>query len=239
MESTGWYSRASRTGLAPALALFVLAPLVAEYLLGDFPLTWLPLLVALAPLYGGAALLIREVARRAHRGWPSILLMAVAFGVLLEGAVTQSLFNPEYAHAHLLERGFLPALGIAGPWTLYVLTLHIVWSISVPILLVEELAGERRTQPWLGRHGLAVVAGVLVLGALASAAGTLRTYPFRASLWQIAAVVVIAAVLVLAALVVPVRHRAGHVVFAAAGLALIACGARHLGERAGSAYPRR
>ncbi len=32
------------------LSLFVLAPLVAEYLLGDFPLTWLPLLVVLAPL---------------------------------------------------------------------------------------------------------------------------------------------------------------------------------------------
>jgi hypothetical protein len=75
----------------------------------------LPLLFVLAPVYGGAALLIREVTRRAGRGWPTILLLALAFGLLLEGVVNQSLFNPEYAHAHLLDRGFLPALGIAVP----------------------------------------------------------------------------------------------------------------------------
>jgi ABC-2 type transport system ATP-binding protein len=191
------------------LALFILAPLVAEYLLGDFPLTYLPLLLVLAPLYGGAALVIREVTRRAHRGWPSILLMALAFGVLLEGVVTQSLFDPDYAHAHLLDHGFLPAIGIAAPWTLYVLTLHTVWSISVPILLVEELAGEQRTQPWLGRGGLVAMVVLLVLGALVSGVDTARMYAFRASAGQLTAVLVVAAILVLLALVMPVRHRAG------------------------------
>jgi manganese transport protein len=67
--------------------LYLLAPLVAEYLLGDFPVTRLPLLFVLAPVYGGAALLIREVTRRAGRGWPTILLLALAFGLLLEGVV--------------------------------------------------------------------------------------------------------------------------------------------------------
>jgi hypothetical protein len=71
--------------VAPALGLYLLAPLVAEYLLGDFPLTRLPLLFVLAPVYGRAALLIREATRRAVRGWPTILLLALAFGLLLEG----------------------------------------------------------------------------------------------------------------------------------------------------------
>ncbi|WP_432834180.1 hypothetical protein [Dactylosporangium sp. CA-092794] len=50
--------------IAPAAGLFFLAPLVAEFLLGNLPITMLFALVALAPMYGGGALLIRELARR-------------------------------------------------------------------------------------------------------------------------------------------------------------------------------
>ena len=60
--------------IAPAVGLFFLAPLVAEFLLGNLPVTVLPALVLLAPLYGGGALLIREVTRRAGRGVPPMLV---------------------------------------------------------------------------------------------------------------------------------------------------------------------
>ena len=48
--------------LRAALILFLLAPLIGEYVLGNIPLSELGALVVLAPLYGGGALLIREVA---------------------------------------------------------------------------------------------------------------------------------------------------------------------------------
>ena len=51
-------SHPNRSILA-AVTLFFLAPIVAEFLLGDFPATWLPLLIILAPMYGGGAILIR------------------------------------------------------------------------------------------------------------------------------------------------------------------------------------
>ena len=63
----------SRRSLGPAIALFFLAPLVAEFLLGNLPIQMLPALVMLGPMCGGGALLIRESVRRAGRGWPSIL----------------------------------------------------------------------------------------------------------------------------------------------------------------------
>ena len=131
--------------VAPAIVLFFLAPWVAEFLLGDFPITWLPLILVLAGMYGGGALLIREVARRTGRGWPTIVLLALAYGVLEEGVTTMSLFNPGYVGAHLLDQGYLPALGIAVPWTIFVLGLHTVWSISVPIALVEQGTRRRAT----------------------------------------------------------------------------------------------
>ncbi|MGY3515013.1 hypothetical protein ACVMYR_01705 [Micromonospora sp. PTRAS2] len=55
--------------LAPVLALFALAPWAAECSWGGFVVTDYPLvLIFLAPLYGGAALLVRAVARRIGGG---------------------------------------------------------------------------------------------------------------------------------------------------------------------------
>ncbi|WP_433443548.1 hypothetical protein [Nonomuraea sp. CA-141351] len=80
--------------IIPALGLALLSPLVAEFLLGDFPITHLTYLILLAPTYGGATVLIRETARRAGLGWPSIVLMALAYGVSEEGIMTMSSSTP-------------------------------------------------------------------------------------------------------------------------------------------------
>ena len=155
----------------PAIALFFVAPLVAEFLLGDLPVTMLGSLIVLAPAYGGGALLIREVVRRAGRGWASILVLALAYAILEEAFLTQTLFNPDYLglNLHLLQPAYIPALGIGAWWTVFVLTLHTVWSISVSIGLVEALVPDRATMPWLGRTGLTVVAILFILAAAAMA----------------------------------------------------------------------
>ncbi len=183
----------------PAIGLYFLAPLVAEFLLGNLVITSpvsILVFLAVSLLYGGGALLIREVARRAGYGWPTILAFALAYGALEEGITTQSLFNPNYDHYHLLMYGSIPALGISLPWTLFVLGLHMIWSISVPIAIVESLAGTRRTTPWLGKIGLSVTAILYVLGLLVSFFGTLSTNHFVASAPQfvgtgIAAIVIV------------------------------------------------
>jgi hypothetical protein len=171
--------------IAPALGLFLLAPLVAEFLLGNLPITQLPALIVLAPLYGGGALLIREVARRTGRGWPSILVLALAYGLLEEGIGTMSLFNPNYVGLRLLDNGFMPSLGIGLPWTVLVLTLHVVWSIGVPIATVEALTPTRRTEPWLGRIGLAVPGLAYLLGLAATTAFSVAVSEFVASVPQL------------------------------------------------------
>jgi hypothetical protein len=178
-----------------AVGLFVLAPLVAEFLLGNLPITALPALVLLAPLYGGGALLIREAVRRSGRGWPSILILGLAYGVLEEGIATMSLFNPNYVGLRLLDHGYVPWLGIGLSWTVLVLTLHAVWSIGVPIATVEALAYDRRTTPWLGRPGLALTALLFVAGVAAMAWVSVAQSRFVASLPQLAASGLIALVL--------------------------------------------
>ena len=171
--------------IAPALLLIVLAPLIAEFLLGDFTVRSLPLIFVLGWQYGGGALLIREVSRRLRRGWPTMLLLALAYGLIEEGFTTQSLFNPNYAGQRLLDYGFLPALGTSLNWCVYVLGLHVVWSIGTPILIAEGVSADRRETPWLHRPGLAVTAVAFVLGCALTTFFTLISDPFVASLPQL------------------------------------------------------
>src|SRR5665213_1058359 len=194
-----------RRSVGAAIALFFVAPLVAEFLLGNLPITLLPALVMLAPMYGGGALLIREVVRRSGRGWPSIVLLALAYGILEEAFTTQSLFNPNYLllNLHLLRPGYIAALGMGGWWTVFVLTLHTAWSISTPIALLEAAVPNRAETPWLGNIGLSVTALLFVGGIVGTTAMTLHQDRFISRPAQFAVAAVVMLVLIVAAFMLP------------------------------------
>jgi len=189
----------------PAIGLFFLAPLVAEFLLGDLPINLLGALVVLAPMYGGGALLIREVVRRTGGGGPKVLALGLAFAIFEEAFTTQSLFNPNYLHLnlHLLEPAYIPALGISIWWSLFVLTLHAVWSISVSIALAEALVPQRAAVPWLGRAGLVLTGLLFLLGAAASTAITLKEDSFLATRTQFLCAGLVCVIVILAAFHLP------------------------------------
>jgi hypothetical protein len=184
--------------VAPAIGLYFLAPLISEFLLGDFPITKLGIILILAPMYGGGALLIREIARRTNGGWPMIITLALAYGIFEEAFTTQTLFNPNYLglNLHLLDHGFIPALGIGAWWTVFVLTLHTIWSISVSIGLVEALVPDRATEPWLRTLGLTIVSILLVAVAIVMTKHSIDSDHFIATkaqfVWSAVFVVVVA-----------------------------------------------
>jgi len=190
-----------KRGIWPALALFVTAPLVAEFLLGNLPVKLLPALVVLAPMYGGGALLIRELVRRTGRGWPSILLLGMAYALVEEAYTTQSLFNPNYLRLNLglLAPAYLPSLGIGAWWTLWMLMVHGIWSISTPIALIETCVPDRARTPWLGRVGLSIVAIVFLFGVVSTTLIGYRQDHYLASIPQFAgAAIAIVLLIVLA-----------------------------------------
>jgi hypothetical protein len=186
-----------------AVALFVLAPLVAEYLLGDFAVTFLSPLIVMAPMYGGGALLIRELARRTGRGWPTILLLGCAYCLVEEGFSTQTLFNPNSFGMHLLAPAWIPALGIGGWWTIFMLNVHPFWSIGVSIALAEGLFPSRPHQPWLGKVGACIAAVLFAAGMAVNSAYMIRHDHFVASITQFAVTGVFCIVFVAAAFMVP------------------------------------
>jgi hypothetical protein len=168
-DDTPWRRR-----IAPVAALMVLAPWAAECSWGGFALADVPVVVIfLAPMYGGAAVLIRETARRTGGGWPAIVLLAAAFGVLQAGLVDQSLFNPDFLadtefaeSAATAKATWVPGLEFSAQQALDYVGNHIALSICAPIAIVESLLGpDRRRRAWLGRPGLLVVGVVYLLGS--------------------------------------------------------------------------
>ena len=192
-----------------AVTLFFIAPLVAEFLLGDFPATWLPLIIVLAPMYGGGAILIRELTRRSGRGWPTILLLGVAYAIIEEAFTTQTLFNPDIfgMHMHLLSHAWIPALGIGAWWTLFMLNVHAFWSIGVSIALVEGLYPSRARTPWLGNVGLSVAAVLFAIGVVYNTWYTFHHDPFRASTAQFIVSALVVVVFAIAAFLIPPASR--------------------------------
>ena len=201
--------KGGKRGIWPALALFFVAPLVAEFLLGNLPIRLVPALVVLAPMYGGGALLIREVVRRTGGGWARILVLGMAYAILEEAFTTQSLFNPNYLKLNLglLAPAYVPSLGIGAWWTLWMLMVHGIWSISTPIALIEACVPDRARTPWLGRVGLGVVAVVFLFGVVTTTLMGYRQDHFMASIPQFASAAIVILLFILLAFKVPVMRR--------------------------------
>jgi hypothetical protein len=187
--------------IAPALVLVFLTPFVGEVLLGNTPLRLIGAYLLVLPMYGFGALFIRELSRRSGRGWPTILILGVAYGVVEEGLGDMSLFNPNYLGLHLLNYGNL--FGVGWPWWFFVLTLHAVWSIGVSIALAEALFARSGTSRWLGRGGLVVSGVVFVLGVVL--VHFVGGQGYKLSAGQIALSLVLIAVISAVAFLVPVR----------------------------------
>ncbi|WP_346040750.1 hypothetical protein [Actinomadura chokoriensis] len=197
-------------------ALLVLSPVCAEYLIGydqiiGRPLELLGGLLILAPLYGTVAVLIREAARRTGRGWPTIVLLSAAFGLVQAGLIDQSLFNPDFVDEPSWDRDRLPThvpeLGLSAYYLLSFVAGHVIWSFGAPIAVIEACAPRSAKRPWLGRAGITVMVVLYGLGALIIFRE--HTTDFMASPAQLGTTAAIAVLLSVAAFALPRRSASG------------------------------
>jgi hypothetical protein len=191
------------------LLILVLAPMTAEYLIGyddtiGNPAALVFGVLFFAPLYGAPAVLIREVARRRGLGWPTILLLATAFGLIEAGLIDQSLFDPDYREIPYWQDmrlpTYLPWLGTSAYMTLTFVAGHVFGSIAAPIALAESWWPARRDEPWLGPAGLGLMVVLWAAGAWFILQDQLGRASFRVSVGQVAGTVVVILALAVAAL---------------------------------------
>lgn len=172
----------------PMLAVLVLSPICAEYLSAyDTSTTDLAALagglLVLGPLYGAPAVLAREVAVRRGLGWPGLLLLVTALGVLQAVVIDQSVVNPDYrgfeGWAELWRPTYVPALGLSAYAAVAFVLGHTVASFGAPLALVGVVSRHGR-RPWLGRWS----AALLTLLYLAAAAIVLADH-LASEGWQL------------------------------------------------------
>ncbi|SPL99482.1 unnamed protein product [[Actinomadura] parvosata subsp. kistnae] len=150
-------------GRRAALLLAVITPVIAELTLGNPPLSRIWLMLLWIPIYGAGTVLIRELVRRRRGGWPSILLLGLAYGIVEEGLALQALSSPTmYGVA-----GWAPRiLGLNSAYAELNLPYHAVFSVALPILLTDLAFPSLRERPYLKRTGVVVAAVVFVLGGV-------------------------------------------------------------------------
>lgn len=157
----------------PIVCLLLLTPGIPEYLSSSSTLTGLILSPPLffvflglnLALYGPGVLLIREVVVRRQKSWPTLLALGAAYGILEEGIALSTLFNPHAGPVGGL--GFYGHFaGVSWVWSIGVLMVHVVYSISLPIVLLGLALPRTRGRSLLGRRGLITAAIVLALDVL-------------------------------------------------------------------------
>ncbi len=154
----------------PIVALLLLTPGIPEYLSASSPLNLLfvhPAVFGLffaanAAMYLPGALLIREAQIRWHQGGGTVICLGAAYAVAEEGIGLSTMFDPRAMVVGSLG-SYGHYLGVNWVWIPGVMMFHIVFSISIPILLFGSAFPEYRGRSLVTRRGLAVALGVLAL----------------------------------------------------------------------------
>jgi hypothetical protein len=157
--------KTKRQGFWPAIALFFLAPAIGELLSGSAPPAefFNPFtLILLAALYGSGAILVRELSLRWQKGWLAVFILGAAYGIIEEGWMVKSFFDPNWVDIGLLG-SYGRWAGVNWVWTVGLTIYHTVFSITIPILLVEMAFPKTCDRPWIGRRGQVGLATLLLV----------------------------------------------------------------------------
>lgn len=149
---------------SPALALFLLSPAIGELLSGSAP----PLeffnpfgFAMLISLYGSGAVIVRELKVRWKKGIGSVLLLGAAYGILEEGLMICSFFNPDWPDLEQLAV-YGRWLGVNWVWAVMLTIYHAVYSITIPIVLVELACPKHRRESWITNRTFKTVSLLLI-----------------------------------------------------------------------------
>ncbi len=148
--------KAITTRISPGIALFLLAPVLAELLSGhQSPLEFFnPLnLVILSLPYGCGALICRELVVRWRKGRFSLLLLGIAYSIYEEGIVVRSIFDPNWGELEQLA-GYSHVAGITWTYAELLIHFHVIVSIAASVILLEILYPEQKHQSWISNKTL-------------------------------------------------------------------------------------
>lgn len=150
------------------LYFVLLAALLPEGITGSTPPQgWLNPIQALLNfcLYGSGVIVVREVSIRWKTGWPGILFLGAAYGIVEEGLGVTTFFNPTLPQLGNLAwygRDF----GVNWLWAVWLTEFHALVSMAIPIFLIEWRWPDLKGRCLLRDRGIYVALVLLGLCAL-------------------------------------------------------------------------
>ena len=160
--STNLQAPAAARFRGPIWALLILAPVISEVLSGSTRLSILFVLIPEIMVWGGGALLCRELARRWHGGATSLLCLGLALSVAEEFIIQQTSIAPlPFAGAN---PGYGRYLGVNWLYLLFMLGFESVWVVLIPVQVTELIFPDRRQGHWLRKRGLIATCIAFVIG---------------------------------------------------------------------------
>lgn len=168
MAATVKGGRGFLSRIAPALLIVVLAPLFAEELPGATRLSTLlafpPVLAMETIVWGGAALMLRGLARRLGLGWGSLLLFGLVIAVAEEFIIQQTSLAPLVIKLKGVE--WARAGGINYVYALWALVYEAIWVVLLPTLIAEMSFPERKQETWLSATGTVIMLILFAIGSV-------------------------------------------------------------------------
>ena len=143
--------------------LLVLAPVISEVLSGSTRLSILFVLIPEVMVWGGGALLCRELVRRWRASATSLLLLGLALSVAEEFIIQQTSIAPlPFPGAN---PNFGRYAGVNWIYFLFMLGFESVWVVLIPVQVTELIFPDRRGQPWLRKRGLIATCVAFLIGS--------------------------------------------------------------------------
>lgn len=153
-----WLSR-----IAPAILLMLLAPLLTEVLPGATRFSSIFVLPIEIAVWGGGAVLIRELIRRnGGLGWRNLLLLALVLAIAEECLIQQTSLAPVVIKLKGVE--YARWMGVNYVYLLWAIAYESVLVVMLPVLLAELIFPDRREEAWLSKTGGAIVTLFFALG---------------------------------------------------------------------------
>ena len=152
--------------MAPAFTLMVLAPLLAEVLPGATRFSAIQVFPVEMTIWGGGAVMIRELVRGRGLGWANMLALALALAVAEECIIQQTSYAPLIIYIKNVV--WARALGVNYVYFLWAVVYEAVLVVLLPVMLTEMLFPARRDDRWLSRAGWATLLILFALGSFAA-----------------------------------------------------------------------
>ena len=153
------FFRRARAGLDPRSSL---APLMAELLPGATRFGAIFVFPIEMCVWGGGALLVRELVRRKGLGWASMLCLALVLALAEECVIQQTSLAPLVIQ--LKGQVYARAFGVNYVYLVWALIYEAAFVVLLPVLLAECSSPRGAAQAWMSLAGTIVTLVLFVLG---------------------------------------------------------------------------